>query len=256
MIPILIQVSHRLIELVNTSIDNFKFYLIFTLVGSIFFAILAFIVLLVFLEFLRKVYQCQFILLRRLPPGGIACDISLLNYLLKRNRKNKKSDLTLSKAIIESSRDGLFSLGLTGIIESMNPAASSILKCTPERRIGQNIGIIFTKEDQEKIEKQINLIQRHQSPPTYEEHLLCINEEMSEVPCHVMLIGIESSSMAIDSFIMILRDETDIVTQRNQAESAKEQSEKLLYQILPRDIVIRINQGETDISFTIPCTLR
>lgn len=49
-----------------------------------------------------------------------------------------------------------------------------------------------------------------------------------------------------------MRDESEIIAQQEQAENAKKTSESLLYQILPRSIVVRLNQGEKDISFTVP----
>jgi class 3 adenylate cyclase len=39
--------------------------------------------------------------------------------------------------------------------------------------------------------------------------------------------------------------------QQEEAEAAKAKSEDLLYQILPRDIVNRLNQGEKDVSFVV-----
>ena len=56
----------------------------------------------------------------------------------------------------------------------------------------------------------------------------------------------------IESFVVILRDETEMIKHQKIAEEAKKQSETLLYQILPRSIVIRLNQGEKDISFSVP----
>jgi len=55
----------------------------------------------------------------------------------------------------------------------------------------------------------------------------------------------------IDSFAIVLTDETILLEHQKEAEEAKAQSEKLLYQILPRDIVIKLNRGETDISFVV-----
>jgi class 3 adenylate cyclase len=50
-----------------------------------------------------------------------------------------------------------------------------------------------------------------------------------------------------------LKDESLILQQQREAELAKRQSETLLYQIMPREVVTRINAGEKDISFSIPC---
>jgi hypothetical protein len=42
-------------------------------------------------------------------------------------------------------------------------------------------------------------------------------------------------------------DELELLKQREEADAAKKQSEKLLYQILPRDIVAQLKAGEQDI---------
>jgi class 3 adenylate cyclase len=57
--------------------------------------------------------------------------------------------------------------------------------------------------------------------------------------------------MDINSFVLILHDVTAIMKQQEEAEEAKAKSEKLLYEILPRDIVNRLNQGEKDITFVV-----
>jgi len=62
----------------------------------------------------------------------------------------------------------------------------------------------------------------------------------------------KNKSNSIESFAIILRDESLLLQHQKEAEEAKAQSENLLFQILPRDIVIKLNRGETDISFVVP----
>jgi class 3 adenylate cyclase len=64
------------------------------------------------------------------------------------------------------------------------------------------------------------------------------------------LMGIDHED-SIGSFVLILRDITSLIAQQHAAEVAKAASEKLLYEILPRDIVNRINQQEKDITFVV-----
>jgi class 3 adenylate cyclase len=54
------------------------------------------------------------------------------------------------------------------------------------------------------------------------------------------------------AFVAILTNESQLIKQQTEAEMLKKQSETLLFQILPRDIVVRLNAGEKDISFSIP----
>lgn len=48
-----------------------------------------------------------------------------------------------------------------------------------------------------------------------------------------------------------MEDTTLLLKQKSTAEAAKKQSEKLLYEILPRDVVLQLNKGEKSISFDV-----
>ena len=99
-----------------------------------------------------------------------------------------------------------------------------------------------------------------QSALVFEDHLTCITDSAQSMPCGVTILGMTSNntdegqngSATVQSFVVILRDEADLMKQQEEAEAAKAQSENLLFQILPRDIVTRLNSGEKDISFTVP----
>jgi class 3 adenylate cyclase len=48
-----------------------------------------------------------------------------------------------------------------------------------------------------------------------------------------------------------LRDQTEEFNRKKAVELAKKESEKLLLQILPRNIIMRLNRGDKDINFTV-----
>ena len=80
---------------------------------------------------------------------------------------------------------------------------------------------------------------------TYETTSEGLTDDEQVVPVHVTLIGIrESNQTQARSFVFTLRDESVLQKRRKEA---KVQSESLLYQILPRDIVVRLNEGGNDI---------
>ena len=54
-----------------------------------------------------------------------------------------------------------------------------------------------------------------------------------------------------ENFGMMCVDMTNDIKQKNAVEEAKKQSEQLLLQILPKDIIMRLNRGDTNISFTV-----
>ena len=98
----------------------------------------------------------------------------------------------------------------------------------------------------------MSLMRNRQGGVTFEEHFICVADDESPVPCFVTILAMVNDRESVPSMVLILRDETELRVQQENAEKAKKQSETLLYQILPRDIVIRLNQGEKDISFTVP----
>lgn len=83
------------------------------------------------------------------------------------------------------------------------------------------------------------------------------------MPCGVTILGMSSQGhtlkseessqehLKVTSFVFILRDETQLIEQQKEAEASKAQSENLLFQILPRHIVAKLNSGEKDVSFTV-----
>jgi class 3 adenylate cyclase len=59
------------------------------------------------------------------------------------------------------------------------------------------------------------------------------------------------NSHDITAFVVIIRDEAELLAQQKEAEIAKKQSETLLFQSLPSDIAARLNADEKGISFSI-----
>jgi class 3 adenylate cyclase len=91
----------------------------------------------------------------------------------------------------------------------------------------------------------------HQAAHVFEDHTVCLSDSGVEIPCSISILALFNGD-EVSSYVVILKDENALIAQQNQAEVAKKQSETLLYQILPRSIVTRLNAGEKDISFTIP----
>jgi PAS domain S-box-containing protein len=132
----------------------------------------------------------------------------------------------------------------------INPAVTKTFGFTPEQLLGQSITSLMSGEHTEKIDQQLKLMAEKQSGSVFEGHTVCVADDETEIPCWVSLLAIFNGD-DVSAFVAILRDETELLAQQNEAELAKKQSETLLFQILPRDIVSRLNAGEKDISFSI-----
>ena len=191
-------------------------------------------------------------LIKKLPPLQIVNNKQLLNLLLNRDSIKKEDEVSVNSSIVRSNLDGILCTGLTGVVEIVNPSVSTILGYTPEQLLGQPLTVFFTEKEGEKIEKQLTLMRNGQSANTYEDHTICVTDSTNEVHCHITILGMTNSHDSVESFVIILRDETELLQHQKEAEEAKAQSENLLFQILPRSIVTRLNQGEKDISFSVP----
>lgn len=203
---------------------------------------------------LNDSYIIVLTLLRRVNPVSVAASPELINYLLDKSTTQNSMTMSTSQAIIFNSTDSVLFLGTNGVVDILNPSVTTMFGYTPEQLLGQSVVTVFDEDSKSKsqIEQQIELMKNHQSALTYEDHTVCISDRDEKIPCCITIIGIVNADNEIESFVIILRDESELIAQQKQAEEAKKTSESLLYQILPRSIVVRLNQGEKDITFTVP----
>lgn len=216
--------------------------------------ILTFVELIMEILFLYQVngpYRAALLLIRRLPPIGIVNNTRLIDYILNKNSGKSSSEMTTTRAVLHNSNDGIILLSCVGTIEYINLSITKVLGYTPEQMLGQHLNIIFSDEDKEKITNQIQLMTSNQSGTSFDDHFHCISDTEQLIPCNIMIFGMTGTSDEVESFVVVLRDESILVDHQKEAEEAKQQSENLLFQILPRDIVIRLNRGEKDISFVV-----
>jgi len=101
-------------------------------------------------------------------------------------------------------------------------------------------------------QNQMNLMSSGQSSDIFVGYTRCATYHETIVPCSVNLIGMKNHLGQIVSFAAILRDVSEQQEHEKEAEVAKAKSEELLFQILPRGIVVKLNQGEKNISFSVP----
>lgn len=243
---------NRIVELGTIEYDNLISTIVIILIVGIIVSFIDF----AFLMYVRSAMILTFDackgLIKRLPPHQIVNNKRLLNLLLNRETMKRDEEVSVNSSIVKSNLDGIMCTGISGVVEIVNPAVSTVLGYTPEQLLGQPFTAFFTDKESEKVDKQLTLMRNGQSATTYEDHTVCVTDSGTEVQCHLTILGMSSSHTTVDSFVIILRDETELIAHQKEAEDAKQKSENLLFQILPRTIVTRINQGEKDISFTVP----
>ncbi|KAK8835915.1 hypothetical protein M9Y10_040294 [Tritrichomonas musculus] len=246
--------------------------------------IFIFMILLFFYNNSNNTYSIGMMLTQRLPPAVFLTNKKLLNFILNKKEKKGENEMSTSQSVIYMSLDAIICTNGSGVVEIINPAVTNILGYTPDQMLGQNISVIFaslnrnsnetqeneenkenTFDDAERITNQLELMKNGQSALVFEDHFTCLTDNNLEMPCGVTILGMTSSGHIndnsngvinsvgnVESFVFIICDETQLMEQQREAEKAKAQSENLLFQILPRNIVTRLNSGEKDISFTVP----
>jgi len=229
-------------------------------------------------------YTTALVLIRRLTPQSIVASGPLLNYLLNKKASKNESEMTMEHSVMHNSSDAILCLSRIEVIEVVNLAVTSLLGYTPEQLLGQPISILINEQQQNndptpigngpaptqpetnnnnnnnnddsagaEFLRHLDLMRSGQTNLQYECHLQCIADDDSKIACQTILIGMPGDrSNEASSFVVIFRNEEELLRQQKEAEEAKKQSENLLYHILPRDIVVRLNQGEKNISFSVP----
>ncbi|OHS96509.1 Adenylate and Guanylate cyclase catalytic domain containing protein [Tritrichomonas foetus] len=191
-------------------------------------------------------------IIKRVHPLDIVNNKKLMDIILNRDSMQKEQGMTIDQSVIHNSFNSIVCTSINGVIEIVNQAITNLLGYTPEQLLGQQPATLFKQDDGEKITKQMQLMIEKQSPPVYEDHLICITDAALEIPCQITILAMVNSNSDVTSFVLIISDEAALIKQQKDAEEAKAQSENLLFQILPRDIVTKLNSGEKDISFTVP----
>jgi PAS domain S-box-containing protein len=159
-------------------------------------------------------------------------------------------------AVFQTSQDALLSLNGEGIIESLNPSATAIFGLSPEQMLGQPLKLLVNPEleGNAALFTTMHLMRSGQAGLVYEANVTGLKDDGKHVPLKLTLVGFASNRRSADSFAAVCKDQTDEVARKSAVEEAKQQSENLLMQILPKDIIVRLNRGDKNISFSVPCS--
>ena len=150
-----------------------------------------------------------------------------------------------------NSQNAIFFTNTIGIVEQSNQGVNTLLGYTPEQVLGQLVQTFLIPKDMDDFTVKLEQMKNNQSSYFIEEDYTAIADNEKLIPVHLTLIGMKKENV-VNSFVVLMQNIENLTNQKKQAEEAKMKSEKLLYQILPRDIVLKLNKGEKDISFVVP----
>ncbi|EAX97604.1 Adenylate and Guanylate cyclase catalytic domain containing protein [Trichomonas vaginalis G3] len=252
--PCVIRATKRISEVMENAYDKaMRFDILFVVIGMICMVII-FTLPWFFRDFVIQNYRMLLMALQHLPPQTIVDTPEILEIFSRRKKSNKAEKMSVSKSIVYGASECIIITNSNSVIEIVNQSVTDNIGLTPDQMLGQHIANFVSDNDQQRLNQQIDLMVNGQGSSFWQDHLQLTNDNNEMIPFSVTMIGMKDNDESTDikSFVYILTNETDEIEKRKAAEEAKAKSEKLLYQILPKDIVIRLNRGETDISFSIP----
>jgi guanylate cyclase len=250
LIPLLLRIDDLYQELVVEQRASFVRSHVLYFAGEAALGVVLFALVVWYCETINRCYDVLLALMRRVSPAAILAFPPLEEYLLNRSSAKRRVGMSADERIIDTSLDCVICTNQSGLVDMINPAVTKTFGFSPEQLLGQSIVSLMPGEHGEKIDQQRKLMAEHQSGAVFEGHTVCVADDETEIPCWISLLAL-SSGAEVSAFVAIIRDETQLIAQQEAAEEAKRQSETLLFQILPRDIVARLNAGEKDISFSI-----
>ena len=246
------QTSYKLLDNANDEISNFRMLLGVVAVVGIVLAVLILAIQWSILERLDYAYKGALQELRHVPPLSMSSNPVLMNYILHKAEAKKIETMTPAKSVVYMSKDSVIFISKSENIEFINESVTLLLGYPPDQLLGQPLTTILPEDQCSAIYQSLDMMKNQQCALTFEKSLVALSDDEQTIPVHITLIGItEQNSREPSSFVVILRDETKLIQQRKSAEEAKAASEKLLYQILPKDIVTRLNRGETNVNFVV-----
>jgi PAS domain S-box-containing protein len=249
--------NNILIKMFSDSVENYYSIMITLLTVGILVYFLIFGIIFYLVSSIDYYFQGSLQLLRRVSSQGIVSNSPLFQYLFQTesdSKSNNNSDVFTS--VIQNSLDSIICLDLHETIETVNPSVSSLLDYNPEQLLGQHLSSILFSNQSKDIFTHLSMMKNGECSLQFEDHLQVITANEKLIPVSVIVLGMtKENEYKVNSFVIILRDELQLQRQKNQAEEAKTKSEELLYSILPRDIVTKINQGETNIRSYFPSVI-
>lgn len=191
-------------------------------------------------------------LILRVDPVSFVSNQQMLLLVNGKQQAMFSTIVSASHAVFTTSHDAIVSINSETIIEEVNPSATKTFGFLPEQLIGQPLKMIIKGDDSNQLYNVMNLMKSGQSSLSFEAEITGTKDDDTTVPLKATLLGYASNgSENATSFAIMMIDITEELNQKKKVEEAKKQSENLLLQILPPNIILRLNRGDKEITFTV-----
>jgi len=238
----------------TSSIDSFHILVVICFIISLFFIVASFMIDLFVLGTIKSQLNTFKTIMLRLNPIAFVAHPVAVSLIHGGNSNSDSTIISAAHAVFQTSHDAMILLNEDSIIESINPSATTIFRFTPEQMLGQSLKFIIPQDNpaNSSLYYTMQLMKSGQCALIFETELSGVKDDGSTVSLKVTLLGFASNGRVADSFALMCKDQTEEMRQKQAVQEAKKQSETLLHQILPKDIITRLNRGDKEISFTVP----
>ncbi|EAX90900.1 Adenylate and Guanylate cyclase catalytic domain containing protein [Trichomonas vaginalis G3] len=248
--PIISEATTRCSEMMEKRFDRGMTDSIVFLVIGLVLTFVLFVIPWFVRKFVNDNFKVLLILLQHLPPQSIINTPEIIEFFKGRGTSTKEK-MSIQKSIVMDANECILITNESSVVEIVNKSVQENIGLTPDQMLGQEIVNFVSDQDQQKLKQQIDLMTSGQGSLFWQDHISFNDDNNEQIPFAITMIGMKDSNDNLNSIVFILTNELEEIQKRKEAEEAKAKSEKLLYQILPKNIVVRLNGGETDISFTI-----
>jgi PAS domain-containing protein len=104
----------------------------------------------------------------------------------------------------------------------VNPAITLLLGYSPEQLLCQDLSLILPPNRCQIFFSQLSLMKEGQSALFFDDHVEALADNENLIPVHSIIFGIAEENDQANSFVVILRDESILQKQMNQAQAAKD----------------------------------
>ena len=191
-----------------------------------------------------ETYQC---LLMRVNPIALVSNPQAAALLFGKRTLGKNQATSAAHAVFNSSQDAILYLNQEEVIEIVNPATQQTFGFTAEQLLGQYLRLIIDPDigSNSELYYEMQLMKSGQCSLLYHTNVSASKDDKTAVPLRVILVGLSSNDRTADNFGLICHDLREEEATREQVKYIKEESERLLEQVIPRGMLSKMNDDIT-----------
>ena len=169
----------------------------------------------------------------RLNPMAVVQSKDLLSALRIFSNTPKEKVVSACQVVIQNSKEVIIGVSSQFVVDSVNGEIHETFGYLVDQLMGQPLSQFISKEDNDRLYYQMQLMLTGQCPLTYQTDAVGIKDDGSRFSLHVVLIGLSNNGRVADSLVLVCRDIEEEGALKLKIEEAKKQSERIVELILP-----------------------